>query len=72
MPNVITLMLFLILYQQITLSPHCDTSLRVSIIPVRMYVPGENGISVLRQLATGACQGGLIPSHLWNVEPVNV
>lgn len=30
--NVITLMLFLISYQQITQSPHCDTSIRVRII----------------------------------------
>lgn len=30
--NVITLILFLISYQQIMLSPHCDTSIRVSII----------------------------------------
>lgn len=30
--NVITLMLFLISYQQITLSPYCDTYIRVRII----------------------------------------
>ena len=59
--NVITLMLFLISYQQITLSPHCDTCIRVSIIPLWVSIPGENGVaqtvSMLQQLATSRLPG---------------
>lgn len=40
--NVITLMLFLISYQQITLSPYCDTYIRVRIILLWVSIPGEN------------------------------
>lgn len=49
-------MLFLISYQQITLSPHCDTSIRVSIILLWVSIPGENEVAqtvwMLQQLAT--------------------
>lgn len=58
--NVITLMLFLISYQQIMLSPHCDTSIRVSIILLWVSIPGENEVAqmvqMLQQLATSNCR----------------
>lgn len=59
--NVITLMLFLISYQQITPSPRCDTSIRVSIILLWASIPGENEVaqtvSMLQQLATSRLPG---------------
>ena len=59
--NVITLMLFLISYRQITLSPRCDTSIRVSIILLWVPIPGENEVaqtvSMLQQLATSRLPG---------------
>jgi len=40
--NVIILMLFLISYQQITLSSYCDTYIRVRIILLWVSILGEN------------------------------
>lgn len=60
--NVITLMLFFISYQQIMLSPYCDTSIRVSIIPSWVSIPGENEVAQtfffrLQQLVTSRLLG---------------
>lgn len=61
MQNAITLMLFLISYQQIMLSPHCDTSIRVSIILLCVSILRENEVtqivSMLQQLATSKLPG---------------
>lgn len=40
--NVVTLMLFLISYQQITRSPYRDTYIRVRIILLWVSIPGVN------------------------------
>lgn len=71
--NVITLMLFFISYQQIMLSPYCDTSIRVSIIPSWVSIPGENEVAqtfffqapAISHLETAG--KGWFLSHLWNV-----
>lgn len=58
--NVIILMLFLISYQQITLSSYCDTYIRVRIILLWVSIPGENEAAqmavILEQLAAPRLQ----------------
>lgn len=76
-------MLFLISYQQIMLSSHCDTSIRVSIILLWVSIPGENEVAqmvwMLQQLATSRLPGRadseplmecLTCKHLGHLPPV--
>lgn len=69
--NVITLMLFLISYQQITPSLYCDTYIRVRIILLWVSIPGENETAqmavILEQLAAPRLQILLFKRYSWNV-----
>lgn len=68
--NVITLMLFLISYQQIALNPHCDTYIRVRIILLWVSIPGENEATqmtgMLQQLATTRQKQLPLKKYSWN------